>query len=217
MINVLAWLTGNRKNLFKAILTAAVGVLIGWCVILSNTNKKLSERLEIATNNVEAYQDMLNNSQQANSVLQLNIKELNQQNDSMLHKLDSVRKELGVKPKYIKVAATQTQSVNVNQSKEIEGNIINILKNGIFRDTIRYNDLTEVYCAITKDTLSVGLDLQNTQYIYIYDKKEYKRKKNFVLRILTLDFKKVNKRKYEIINTNDLFNTSDVRIVQSDK
>jgi hypothetical protein len=34
------------------------------------------------------------------------------------------------------------------------------------------------------------------------------------MRLLTLDFKKVNTYKYEIVNTNDLINTDSVRIVE---
>lgn len=34
------------------------------------------------------------------------------------------------------------------------------------------------------------------------------------MRLLTLDFKKVNTDRYEIVNTNDLINTDSVRIVE---
>lgn len=34
------------------------------------------------------------------------------------------------------------------------------------------------------------------------------------MRLLTLDFKKIDTYKYEIVNTNDLINTDSVRIVE---
>lgn len=168
----------------------------------------------MAQNNIEAYQGSLAGSQQANNVLQLDIETLHQQNDKLLNQIDSVRKKLKIKPKEIKTAATQTQTLVVNGGKGVEGDLIEILKDTIYTDSIKYNDLTTVYYTIGKDTVNIGLDLQNTQYFYIYQKKEYKNKKSFLKRLFTLDFKKVTKYKYDIQNTNDLLNTTDVRVVE---
>ena len=63
----------------------------------------------------------------------------------------------------------------------------------------------------------VGIKLENTQYLYVYTTKEYKNKKSFLKRLFTLDFKKVKKEKYDIINTNSLLKTSDVRVVEDVK
>ena len=43
----------------------------------------------------------------------------------------------------------------------------------------------------------------------------YKNKKSFIKRLFTLDFKKVRVHEYRIINTNDLFKTSDTRVIES--
>jgi len=61
----------------------------------------------------------------------------------------------------------------------------------------------------------MGLDIRNTQYLYIYNTREYKNKKCFLARLFTLDFKKVNKYKYKIENTNDLIQTTDVRVIEA--
>jgi hypothetical protein len=63
----------------------------------------------------------------------------------------------------------------------------------------------------------IGLDIRNTQYIYLYTTREYKNKKNFLQRLFTLDWKKVTKHKYEIENTNDVIKTEDVRVVEISK
>ena len=168
----------------------------------------------MAQNNIEAYQGSLQGSQQANNVLQLHVDELQQYNDKLVHDLDSVRKELKIKPKYVKTAATQTQSINVIGSKEIEKDIITILKDTTYTDSIKFNDLTTVSYIIGKDTVSIGLDINNTQYLYIYTDKHYKNKKSFIKRLFTLDFKKVKSTKYIIENTNDIIKTDSVRVVE---
>ena len=74
-----------------------------------------------------------------------------------------------IKPKQISTAATQTQLLDVNDSKEVGGDLSEMLKDTIYTDSIKYNDLTTVYYTISKDTVNVGLKIGNTQYLYIYD------------------------------------------------
>lgn len=171
----------------------------------------------MAQNNIEAYQGLLNNSQQANNVLWLNIKDLEKQNDITLHKLDSVMKKLNIKAKTVSTAATQSQVLNVNDSKGVGGDLTVILKDSTYTDSINYNDLTTVYYTIGKDTVNVGLKVENDMYFYTYTTREYKNKKNFIQRLFTWDWKKENKTKYEWYNTNDLFSCTNVRVVESTK
>ena len=206
MGTALAWLVVNRNKLFKAVLGLAVGFLLAWGITLHHQNKKLSESLEMAQNNIEAYQGSLEGSQQANNVLKLTVDELQTYNDKLVQQLDSVRQKLKVKPKNVHTAATQTQVINVNQSKE--------LKDTIRKDTIMFNDLTAVSYNITKDSITIGLDIKNKQYLYVFKDRHYKNKKSFIKRLFTFDFKKVTTYKYEIINTNDLIQTDSVRIVE---
>ena len=213
IITILKYLLKNRKTLFKAISVLCVGLLLCWGITLHNQNKKLSQNLETAQNNIEAYQGLLSDSQQASNVLKLTVEQLQNSKDSVLHKLDSVRKELKIKPKQIHTAATQTQVLNVIGSKGVGGNII--VKDSIYTDSILYNPLTKVKYTIGNDTVNIAIDLRNEQYLYVYTKREYKNKKNFFKRLFTLDFKKVTKYKYNIVNTNDLLKSKDVRIVES--
>ncbi len=213
IITILKYLLKHRKTLFKAISGLCVGLLLCWGITLHNQNKKLSQSLETAQNNIEAYQGLLSDSQQASNVLKLTVEQLQNSKDSVLHKLDSVRKELKIKPKQIHTAATQTQVLNVIGSKGVGGNII--VKDSIYTDSILYNPLTKVKYTIGNDTVNIAIDLRNEQYLYVYTKREYKNKKNFFKRLFTLDFKKVTKYKYNIVNTNDLLKSKDVRIVES--
>ena len=168
----------------------------------------------MAQNNIEAYQGSLQGSQQANNVLQLNVNELQQYNDKLVHQLDSVRNKLKIKAKHVKTAATQTQTIDVIGSKEIKQDITTMLKDTIYNDSIQFNDLTSVYYAISKDTVSIKLNIKNTQYLYVYTEKHYKNKKSFLKRLFTLDFKKVKTTKYKIENTNDIIQTDDVKVIE---
>lgn len=214
-MEILSWIIKNRKMLFKAICAASVAFCIWFGASIYKENKMLSERLEMTQNNVEAYQGLLQDAQQANSVLMLDMEQLRDANDKVLQQVDSVRRELKIKAKEIEFAATQKQVFCVIQSKGVQGDLIEILKDTVYSDSIKYNDLTTVNYTIGKDTVSVGLNVQNTQYLYVNSHKEYKNKKNFLQRLFTWDWKKVTKTKYNIVNTNDLLKTSDVRVIES--
>lgn len=217
ILSLIKWIVANRKSLFKAICGLSVGLLIAWGISTSKQNKKLSESLEMAQNNIEAYQGIVEDSQQANNVLRLDIESLQQQNDALLKKVDSVSKELKIKTSQINTAATQTQTLYVSGGKGVEGDLTEILKDTTYNDSIQYNNLTKVYYTIGKDTVDISIDLKNSQYLYIYSTKEYKNKKCFLKRLFTLDFKKIKKNKYVIVNTNDLLKTEDVRVIESIK
>jgi len=73
-----------------------------------------------------------------------------------------VRAKLKIKPKQLTVAATQTQLIDVNDGKGVGGDLTTILKDSIYTDSLKYNDLTTVYYTIGKDTVNIGLDVKNT-------------------------------------------------------
>lgn len=213
MIEILAWLIDHRNKLIKAALGLCAAILLSWCVILKADNKKLSESLERAQNNIEAYQGSLQGSQQANNVLRLTVDDLKNYNDSLVQQLDSVRKELKIKPKYLNTAATQTQLINVTDGTDVKDSAI-VVKDSIYTDKIKFNDLTTVYFSLTNDSVRIGLDIKNKQYLYIFTDRHYKNKKSFLKRLFTFDFKKVNTYKYNIINENDLVKTEDVKVIE---
>lgn len=215
ILTTLLWVKNNWKKVVKGICVASVAFLLLWGINTHQNNIKLSQELEMAQNNIEAYQGLLDSSQQANNVLRLDLKELENQNDITLHKLDSIREKLKLKPKSVLTAATQSQVLNVNDSKGVGGDLVTILKDTTYTDSLKYNDLTTVYYTIGRDTVNIGLDVQNEQYLYIYTTREYKNKKNFFKRLFTWDWKKVEKHKYVMYNTNELLKNDNVRIVES--
>lgn len=215
ILTIIKWVKNHKKIAANALIGICVAFSVAFGIHTYRQNKILTADLERVENNIQAYQDALNGSQQAYGVLKLNMSELGKENDKLLHQLDSVRKELKIKPKQVNTAATQTQVIYVSNSKEVEGDLLTTLRDTVYTDSLQYNDLTKVYYSIGTDSVKVLLDVKNTQYLYIYKQKEYKNKKNFIKRLFTLDFKKVYRYKYNIVNTNDLIEESEVRIVES--
>ena len=207
-----------KKN-YKLLLNAVLGLLTAFClasgIFYHNKANRLSEELKIANNNIEAYQDALYGSQQASGVLRLDVKKLSEYNDKLVQQIDSIRKIQKVKKNEIQVAATQKQILNVNKSKGVGGDIITIIKDSTYKDSLQYNPLTKVYYTIGKDSVNIKLNVQNTQYLYIYKHREYKNKKNFFKRLITFDWKKKDVYKYKIHNTNDLLKEDSIKIIEA--
>ena len=207
-----------KKN-YKLLLNAVLGLLTAFClasgIFYHNKANRLSEELKMANNNIEAYQDALYGSQQASGVLRLDVKKLSEYNDKLVQQIDSIRKIHKVKKNEIQVAATQKQILNVNKSKGVGGDIITIIKDSTYKDSLQYNPLTKVYYTISKDSVNIKLDVQNTQYLYVYKHREYKNKKNFFKRLITFDWKKKDVYKYKIHNTNNLLKEDSIKIIEA--
>ena len=214
-IAMITWMKSHYKLLLNAILGLIVASSISFGIISHNRANRLSEELKTANNNIEAYQDELNDSQQASGVLMLDMKKLKDYNDKLVHQLDSVSKKHNIKSSEILTAATQKQIIDVNKSKGVRGDIITILKDSTYKDSLQYNNLTKVYYTIGKDSVNIKLDVKNTQFLYVYKHKQYKNKKNFFQRLFTFDWKKETRYKYKIVNTNDIMKEDSIRVIQA--
>lgn len=214
-IAMITWMKSHYKLLLNAILGLVVASSISFGIINHNRANRLSEELKIANNNIEAYQDELDDSQQASGVLMLDMKKLKDYNDKLVHQLDSVSKKHNIKSSEILTAATQKQIIDVNKSKGVRGDIITILKDSTYKDSLQYNNLTKVYYTIGKDSVNIKLDVKNTQFLYVYKHKQYKNKKNFFQRLFTFDWKKETRYKYKIVNTNDIMKEDSIRVIQA--
>lgn len=203
----------NKRLVIEAVICVLLAFSCACGTTLYKRNKSLSESLNRANNNIEAYQGIISDAQQANNVLQLDIDQLKNSNDELLKQLNSTANKNNIKSKDIITAATQTQELNVSSIKSTEG-MVYVKNDTIYTDSILYNNLTKIYYSIGNDSIDIKLDIKNTQYLYTFKTKDYKNKKSFIKRLLTLDFKKVEKHKYKIVNTNELFKESDIRIIE---
>ena len=215
MVAIMQLIKNNWRMLRNIVFGLLVASSLSFGIFYHNKANKLSEDLKIANNNIEAYQDIVNDSQQASGVLKLDMNKLKEYNDKLIQQIDSIRKQNKIKSKELQVAATQKQILDVNKSKGVAGDIITIIKDSTYNDSIQYNNLTKIYYTIGKDSVNVRLKLNNTQYLYIYKHKEYKNKKNFFQRLFTFDWKKKYVYKYKIHNTNDLLKEDSVRVIES--
>ena len=215
MVAIMQLIKNNWRMLRNIVLGLLVASSLSFGIFYHNKANKLSEELKIANNNIEAYQDIVNDSQQASGVLKLDMNKLKEYNDKLIQQIDSIRKQNKIKSKELQVAATQKQILDVNKSKGVGGDIITIIKDSTYNDSIQYNNLTKIYYTIGKDSVNIRLKLDNTQYLYIYKHKEYKNKKNFFQRLFTFDWKKKYVYKYKIHNTNDLLKEDSIRVIES--
>ena len=215
MIAIMQLIKNNWRMLRNIVLSLLVASSLSFGIFYHNKANKLSEELKIANNNIEAYQDIVSDSQQASGVLKLDMNKLKEYNDKLIQQIDSIRKQNKIKSKELQVAATQKQILDVNKSKGVGGDIITIIKDSTYNDSIQYNNLTKIYYTIGKDSVNVRLKLDNTQYLYIYKHKEYKNKKNFFQRLFTFDWKKKYVYKYKIHNTNDLLKEDSIKIIEA--
>jgi hypothetical protein len=52
--------------------------------------------------------------------------------------------------------------INVSNGKGVGGDLTEILKDTVYSDTLKYNDLTTIYYTIGRDTVNVQLDIKNS-------------------------------------------------------
>lgn len=206
-------------NIFSKVTLTQVLKIIPWLLTvilfvlsysLFKSNKSLKNELVTANNNIESYQGIAAKQVESNKVLTLDISELKNQNDLALQKIDSVMVSSKIKASTVKTITMTTQQIKTSRDTIV------VIKDSTFNTVIQPNSLTRIDVSLHKDSLRVGLDIKNDQYLYVYTKKEYKNKnKNFFKRLFTLDFKKVKSVNYEIHNSNTLIQNNDVRVIES--
>lgn len=205
ILKIVNWFTKN----FKVVAVSFIMLLAAISFYMHNQLEYKDKQINALQNNIEFYQSVSENERSRNIVLQMTVDELNQSKDSLLQQITKIQKQLDIKNKKL-------ISANVINT-QIKDSIKTIIK-PIDRDFIKelnLNQLTTIIVSRIDSTLSVKLDLQNQQILFIEDTKEYKKKyKNGFIRFLHLDWRKKHVRKYNIYNSNDLIKITDSRIVE---
>lgn len=200
------WFSKNNKLLAVIIIMIFSAIFVFQHNQLNNRQKEI-DRLY---NNYLYYQSLSDSTVQSNRILQLTIDDITNSNDSLIKEIELQRKQLNIKKKEVQQATIQSQTINVDTTI--------IVHNDDFTIDIKPNELTSILISRKDSILSAKLEINNSQTIFITQKKEYKRKyKNWLTRLLHLDFKKINSRQYQIVNSNDLIKTKDVRIIEINK
>lgn len=205
ILKIVNWFTKN----FKVVAVSFIMLLAAISFYMHNQLEYKDKQINALQNNIEFYQSVSENERSRNIVLQTTVDELNQSKDSLLQQITKIQKQLDIKNKNL----ISTNVINT----QIKDSIKTIIK-PIDRDFIKelnLNQLTTIIVSRIDSTLSVKLDLQNQQILFVEDTKEYKKKyKNGFIRFLHLDWRKKHVRKYNIYNSNDLIKITDSRIVE---
>lgn len=158
------------------------------------------EKISNLTTNINAY--ALENSKNKTNytAFKMTIDDLQLSNDTLMHKLDSMRKQLKIKDKQLK---------NILYTKTIiHDTITNIVNSEIFKkDTFCLTFISNPNTKITfcrKDSIVTCIpDIENEYYVITSKKKEYvNQHKTFIRRLLKFDFRKHIILKIDVVNTN---------------
>lgn len=205
ILKIVNWFTKN----FKVVAVSFIMLLAAISFYMHNQLEYKDKQINALQNNIEFYQSVSENERSKNIVLQMTVDELNQSKDSLLQQITKIQKQLDIKNKNL----ISTNVINT-QIKDSIKTIIKPIERD-FTKELNLNQLTTIIVSRIDSTLSVKLDLQNQQILFIEDTKEYKKKyKNGFIRFLHLDWRKKHVRKYNIHNSNDLIKITDSRIVE---
>ena len=208
ILNIINWCSKN----FKVVAVGLISLLIATIFIQHNQLQEKNAELNRATSNVRAYQDLVSNNQEHNRTLQLTIEELNYSNDSLLLQLKQTQKELKIKDKNL----TDASVINT----EIKDSVKTVIKKEAidFEEELKLNPLTTIIVRRKDSILTAKIDLKNQQTILIYKKKEYKNfYRNGWVRFWHFDWRRIETKEYQIVNTNPLIKVTGTRIVEVPK
>ena len=190
-------------------------VLLCLTAYLYKQNNKLTTKVNNANSNIVAYQGILSQRTDSNRVLKLAISDLSQQNDKLLQRYDSVRAAHKIDADNITTGSVQSTKIDTVFTNKVSVDTISGKCN--FKQVITPNKLTSITVELINDSLTTKLDIHNNQYLFIYNKRQYKHKKNFIKRLFTLDFKRITVTQYQIVNDNKLIKIDDSRVFESTK
>lgn len=211
MIPILSIINWCRKN-FKVVAVGLISLLIATIFVQHNQLQKKDTEINRIASNIRTYQDIVSNNQNNNRTLQLTIEELNHSNDSLLLQLKQTQKELKIKDKNL----TNASVINT----EIKDSVKTVIKKEAidFKEELKINPLTTIIVERKDSILTAKIDLKNQQTILIYKKKEYKNfYKSSWVRFWHFDWKRIETKEYQIVNTNPLIKVTGTRIVEVPK
>ena len=158
------------KYIRLAIALLIIG-LITSLSILGAQHKKLNEEYKIAVGNEKALLQTNSNLNREVGVLQLSVDQLSYFNDSVLVKLDSVRKALKIKDKELKALQYMYSTMEKKDS-------IVFVKDTIFRDNLHIDTtLTSKWYDLNlrldyPNSVTVTPKVRSEQYVIIHSNKE---------------------------------------------
>lgn len=206
-MTVLSVLRSFHNN-FKVIAVIIISVLSAIIFLQKGTIERKDAEIARQANNVAYYQDQYSTEKQNNKILQLTIDELHYSKDSILQEINKVKEELKIKDKSLQRALT------------VQTHITDTIRDTVtlacnFTKELKPNLQTTITVIREDSNLTVIPDIKNEQYLFVTSERKYRRKyKNFISRLLHFDFKKTTAYEYQIVNSNDLINITDSKVVE---
>lgn len=197
---------------WKNIKVMAVIIISILAAIIFYQGKQIKEKnreIDRVTNNTLFYQEQLSDKDKEIRTLNLTIDEFKNTNDSIIQNIVNIQKELKIKDKELKQAQSQNQEINIDTTI--------VVGDKDFEKEIKPNELTSLIIIKKDSILTAKISIQNTQTLFISNKREYKNQyKNWFRRLIHFDFKKRDVYKYQIHNSNPLIEVKETRLITID-
>lgn len=192
----------------KIALIVLIGLLLGNNIRLQKKVNTLDEQVATALNNTQTWIDIANERADKSRVLQLTLDDFKHTNDSLIKLSKDQQKKLKIKDNQLR-QVTSTETIIRDTITEVIPS-----KNKDFSVELKPNQLTTIKVARKDSILSHTMEILNHQDLFVYEQKTYRRQyKNWFIRLLHFDFKKDKISKYQIINSNDLIQVIDTRVI----
>lgn len=197
---------------WKNIKVVAVIIISIFAAIIFYQGKQIKEKnrqIDRITNNTLFYQEQLSDKDKEIRTLNLTIDEFKNTNDSIIQNIVNIQEELKIKDKELKQAQSQNQEINIDTTI--------VVGDKDFEKEIKPNELTSLIIIKKDSILTAKISIQNTQTLFISNKREYKNQyKNWFRRLIHFDFKKRDVYKYQIHNSNPLIEVKETRLITID-
>lgn len=196
------------KNI-KVMAVIIISILAAITFYQGKQIKEKNRQIDRITNNTLFYQEQLSDKDKEIRTLNLTIDEFKNTNDSIIQNIVDIQEELKIKDKELKQAQSQNQEINIDTTI--------VVGDKDFEKEIKPNELTSLIIIKKDSILTAKINIQNTQTLFISNKREYKNQyKNWFRRLIHFDFKKRDVYKYQIHNSNPLIEVKETRLITID-
>lgn len=192
----------------KVLIIIAFSLLFINNIRLQNKVNSLDKELARSINNASTWENIANSNIDNNNTLKLTIQEYKNSNDSLIKVINDQQEKLNIKDNQLyQITSTET----VIRDTIVEKIPINDTD---FTIELKPNQLTTITVSRKDSIFTHTMEILNRQDLFIYTKKVYRNQyKNFFQRLIHFDFKKDKINKYQIVNSNDLINVTDTRVI----
>lgn len=179
---------------------------------LQNKVNSLDKELARSINNASTWENIANSNNENNNTLELTIQEYKNSNDSLIRIINDQQEKLKIKDNQLRQVTSTETIIRDTIVEKIPINDTN------FTIELKPNQLTTITVSRKDSILTHTMEILNRQDLFVYTEKVYRKQyKNFFQRLIHLDFKKDKINRYQIVNSNDLINVTDTRVINISK